>query len=446
MDITLEKTGNTEASIKINLKEEDYQPQIEEKVKEYRKKANLKGFRPGKVPAGVIKRMYGKSIKVEEINQVVSQALPNYIREQEIQIVGEPLPDYESVENIDWNTQKEFEFIYNIGFVNEFSYDLSEGLKLERYKIKLTDKEVDETVERLREQFSETEDVEEAGQDDIVHGHIKEKDGEKESHTSVDLSELEDEQAKPLLGAKKDKEVSFDIRTLYPKDTDLADALGISPEEAESVQGEFIFTVESVYRRKPAELNQDFFNKVFGENEVEGEEAFREKVRETMNENYERETNNVLLLDIRNALIENTDIELPDEFLKHWLLMKNEGNMTQEQIEKEYKTYAEDLRWSLIANKIAEDHEIKVEHEDVKEKAREMIEQQLGQSGLLQQLGDNLEPFIDNYLQGENGNNYMQVFNQVRSDKIFELAKEKVQTEEKEITVDQFNEEVNKRQ
>ncbi|MFP4089023.1 MAG: trigger factor [Cyclobacteriaceae bacterium] len=446
MDITLEKKGNTEASIKINLKEEDYQPQIEEKVKEYRKKANMKGFRPGKVPAGVIKRMYGKSIKVEEINQLVSKALPNYIREQEIQIVGEPLPDYEAVEGVDWDTQKDFEFVYHVGFASEFNYDISENQKVVKFKIQLTDKELDETIDRLRKQFSETEDVEEATKDDIIHGHIKQSEGELESHTSVNLAEMDEEKAQALIGAKKGESHKFDIRSVFPNDSDIAEEFGTTPEEAENVKGEFTFEVESIFRPKPAELNQEFFDKVFGKDSVEGEEAFREKVRETVRENYDRETDNILLLDIRNTLIDNTEIELPDAFLKRWLLQKNEGKMTEEQLEKEYERYAKDLRWSLIADKIGEDNEIKVEHEDVKEKARQMIEEQLGQSGLLQQLGDNLDPFIDNYLQGENGNNYMQVYNQVRSEKIFDLVKEKITVEEKEITVDEFNEEVNKRQ
>ena len=153
-----------------------------------------------------------------------------------------------------------------------------------------------------------------------------------------------------------------------------------------------------------------------------------------------------MMLDIRNTVIYQTDFEVPEEFLKRWLLERNDGNITQEQIDKEFNDYVRDLRWNLITNKIAEDKEIKVEHEDVKAKAREMIEEQLGQSGLLQQLGDNLDPFVDNYLQGDNGNNYMQVFNQGKTEKIFDYIREHATIEEKEITVDEFKEEVENRQ
>lgn len=446
MDITLDKKGNTEASIKINLKEEDYQSQVEEKVKEYRKKATLKGFRPGKVPAGIIKKMYGKAIKVEEINQLVSQSLPNYIREQKINIVGEPLPNYENTENIDWENQEEFEFTYDIGFVDDFEYDVSENLKITRYKLKLTDDELNDTIDRLREQFHDTENVEEIGEEDIINGKVKQQEGELENETSVDLKEMDESQSKIFAGAKKGDTITFDIRETHPENGDVAVLLSKNPEEVAEVTGTFEFTIESILRRKPAEMNQEFFDKVFGEGATENEEQFREKVKETVQENYDRETYNLMMLDIRNTVIDQTDFEVPEEFLKRWLLERNDGNITQEQIDKEFNDYVRDLRWNLITNKIAEDKEIKVEHEDVKAKAREMIEEQLGQSGLLQQLGDNLDPFVDNYLQGENGNNYMQVFNQAKTEKIFDHIKENATIEEKEISVDDFKEEVEKRQ
>ncbi len=446
MDITLDKKGNTEASIKINLKEEDYQSQVEEKVKEYRKKANLKGFRPGKVPAGIIKKMYGKAIKVEEINQLVSQSLPNYIREQKINIVGEPLPDYEKSEEIDWENQKEFEFTYDIGFVDDFNYEVSENLKITRYKLKLTDEELEDTINRLRDQFHDTENVEEVGKEDIIYGKVKQQEGELENETSVDLKEMDESQSKIFAGAKKGDTVTFDIRETHPENGDVAVLLSKNPEEVAEVTGAFEFTIDSIMRRKPAEMNQEFFDKVFGEGATENEEQFREKVKETVQENYDRETYNLMMLDIRNTVIDQTDFEVPEEFLKRWLLERNDGNITQEQIDKEFNDYVRDLRWNLITNKIAEDKEIKVEHEDVKAKAREMIEEQLGQSGLLQQLGDNLDPFVDNYLQGDNGNNYMQVFNQAKTEKIFDYIREHATIEEKEITVDEFKEEVENRQ
>jgi trigger factor len=445
LDITLDKKSNTEASIKINLKEEDYQSQFEEKIKEYRRKANLKGFRPGKVPPGIIKKMYGKAIKVEEINQLISQALPNYIKEQDLKIVGEPLPNYDDAESIDWENQKEFEFVYEIGFVNDFTYDL-DNLNIARFKLKLTDEELNETIDNLRNQFSQTENVEEVGAEDIINGKLTQQEGELENETSIDLKELDETQSKAFVGAKKGDTVTFNIRETHPEDTDVAVLLSKNPEEVAEVTGDFVFTIETILRRKPADMDQEFFERVFGKDSVQSEDEFREKVRETMQENYDRETHNLLMLDIRNKLVDNTDFEVPQDFLKRWLMEKNEGSISEEQVEKEFDAYVRDLRWNLIINKISEDKDIKAEHEDVKAKARELIEEQLGQSGLLQQLGDNLDPFVDNYLQGDNGNNYMQVYNQARTEKIFAFVEENATIEEKEITVDEFKEEVDKRQ
>jgi trigger factor len=445
LDITLDKKSNTEASIKINLKEEDYQSQFEEKIKEYRRKANLKGFRPGKVPPGIIKKMYGKAIKVEEINQLISQALPNYIREQDLKIVGEPLPNYDDAESIDWENQKEFEFVYEVGFVNDFTYDL-DNLNIARFKLKLTDEELNETIDNLRNQFSQTENVEEVGAEDIINGKLTQQEGELENETSIDLKELDETQSKAFVGAKKGDTVTFNIRETHPEDTDVAVLLSKNPEEVAEVTGDFVFTIETILRRKPADMDQEFFERVFGKDSVQSEDEFREKVRETMQENYDRETHNLLMLDIRNKLVDNTDFEVPQDFLKRWLMEKNEGSISEEQVEKEFDAYVRDLRWNLIINKISEDKDIKAEHEDVKAKARELIEEQLGQSGLLQQLGDNLDPFVDNYLQGDNGNNYMQVYNQARTEKIFAFVEENATIEEKEITVEEFKEEVDKRQ
>lgn len=446
MDITLDKKGNTEASIKINMKEEDYQPKIEEKVKEYRKKANLKGFRPGKVPAGIIKKMYGKAIKAEEINQLLSESLPRYIQENDIKIVGEPLPDMEASKNIDWENQTDFEFVYDIGFVNDFTYELSDKVKVEKYNIKVSDKEVDETIENLRKQFSSNEKVEKSEKkEDILEGKLVQESSGIENETVIDLNRYDEDKIKKFIGVSKGETITFDIREIFPEDTEVSLLVGKKPDEVADITGEFQFIVQEIQRKAPAEINQDFFNQVFGEGAVKSEEEFKQKVRETIKENYDRESENLLLRDIRDFYVENTEIEVPDNFLKRWLLVKYEGEVTEEQVKEEFEGYIKELKWSLISNKIAEEKEIKVEHEDVKAKAREIIENQLGQSGLLQQLGDNLEPFVDNYLKGDNGNNYMNVFNQERSEKILDTIRKSITIEEQEVTVDEFKDKIDKK-
>lgn len=445
MDITLDKKGNTAASIKINLKEEDYQPKIEEKVKEYRKKANLKGFRPGKVPAGIIKKMYGKAIKVEEINQMLSESLPKFIQENDLKLVGEPLPDIESAKDIDWENQQEFEFVYEVGFVNDFTYELSDQVKVTQYNIKVADKDIQETIDNLKDQFAGHEHVEKSEKGDLLVGKITQEDGElSNDNARIDLSQYEEAQVKQFIGAAKGDSIAFDIREIFPEDYQVAPLLDKKSEEVKEVAGTFQFQVEDIQRKKPAELNQELFDQVFGKDAVSNEEEFTNKVKETLEENFQKETQNLLNRDIRDHIVENTNIEIPNEFLKKWLLSKYEGQLTEEQVDKEFDDYLKELKWSLISNKIAEDKEIQVENEDVKAEARKLIEAQLGQSGLLEQLGDNLDPFVDNYLKGDNGNNYMNVFNQARSEKIFQVIRETITIEEQEVDLDGFKEKVQK--
>nr|WKN36299.1 trigger factor [Tunicatimonas sp. TK19036] len=440
MDITLDKKANNEATLNVRLLPEDYEPRIEEKVKLYRKQVNLKGFRPGKVPAGVIKKMYGKSIKVEEINELLSQSVPKYIQENDLKVVGEPIPDLSSAEDIDWENQSEFAFAYDLGLVNDFTYELSDQVKIKKYKIELTDETIDNTIEDLRKRFSTEEKVEESQQDDTLHGTLTQESSELSNETEIKTAQVPEDHRAQFVGLKEGDTVTFDIRTVYPESTDIAFLLGKKHDEVEDVQGEFSFTVKEIMRPVPAEVNQEFFDQIFGKDAVSTEEEFREKVKENIAENYDRESDALLSRTIRNHYAKNTDIQLPEEFLKRWLLSRNDTELTEEKISEQFDDYLVDLKWSLVSEKIAKDEEINATHDDVKSKARELVLSQFGMYGSQFEADERFDPIVENYLKGENGNNYMQVFSQVQSEKVFEAIKEKVTIEEEEVNVDRFNE------
>ena len=453
MDIILDKKGNTEASIKISLKEEDYQPSIEQKVKEYRKQVNLKGFRPGKVPAGLIKKMYGKAIKVEEINELLSKKLPEYIKESNLKIVGEPLPDRTAVENIDWDNQSDFEFSYDVGYVNDFTYDLSDQVKVIQYVIPVTDEKIDETIENLKKRFGDAEEVEGASErNDLLTGmltQVKASEGDLEDSseeveeplsngTTMDLPSMNDEQVKSFVGAQVGDEIFFDIREIFPEDKEVADQLGIDTAAAADINDEFSFRVESISREIPTEMNQEFYDKVFGPEAAQDEASFREKVREAIRDNYQHESEALLARDIRNYYVDHTDIEIPRDFLKRWILVTNKEEITEEQLDEEFDDYIKEMKWSLLSNKIAEDREINVEHEEIKQKAKESVFAQFGMMNNDLMNDERFDPIVDNYLQGENGNNYMRIFNQARANKVLDEIKKGVTIEEKEVTTDEF--------
>ena len=457
MDITLDKKGNTEASIKILLKEEDYQPKIEQKVKEYRKQVSLKGFRPGKVPAGLIKKMYGKAIKVEEINELLAKELPQYIQENNLKIVGEPLPDRTSVENIDWDNQSEFEFSYDVGYVNEFTYDLSDQAKVTKFTIPVTDDKINEAIDNLKDRFGKSEDVEGASErndlltgvllqvkdsSETTEGNDTEEDTEAplENNTTIDISSLSDEQAKTFVGAQPGDEIFFDIREVFPEDQAVATQLNRPVSDVNDITGEFSFRVENISRKQPAEMNEEFYASVFGPDAAQDEASFREKVKEAIQDNYQQESEALLSRDIRNYLVDNTSIEIPRDFLRRWILATNQEKITEEQLDEEFDDYIKEMKWSLISNKIAEDRALKVEHEEIKQKAKQAVFAQFGMMNSDMMNDERFDPIVDNYLQAENGNNYMRIYNQARADKVLDEIKKEITIEEKEVSTDEFNE------
>lgn len=440
MDISLDKKNNNEGLIKIKLNEADYQPKVEEKVKEYSKKATIKGFRPGKVPVGLIKKMYGKSILVDEVNHTLSHAITDYIRDNKLPILGEPLPNTEKAENIDWENQKDFEFEYNVGLVEDFEVALDDSTKVTAYEIELSDDNMAETIANIRKQYGKMTNPEVSEKGDMIYGGLIAADGDFKENILFPIDKVADTLQEKFIGVKKEDVITFDLRKAIKADEDLAEILQKKPEDIKEMTGEFTLTASNINRSEEADMDQEFFDKIFGEGAVSTEEEFKEKVKSTISENYERETDNFLNNAIREKLVEGTTIGLPDEFLKRWLLVSNEGKVSSEDIEKEYELYTKELKWSLIQNKIAEKHKIKVENDDVKDKTKEFIRQQLAASGMAGQMDDNLDAFADNYLQSEKGENYMKMFNQVKNEKVLDFAKEKISIERKKVDVEQFKE------
>ncbi len=446
MDITLNKKDNTNASIKIILNEADYQPNVEQKIKEYRKNANIKGFRPGKVPASYIKKLYGKSILVEEINSMLSKSLTDYIKENDLKILGEPIPNQEDAAKIDWDNQKDFEFEYTLGLVDEFDIKLDDKFKVEKYVIEVTDKVMKETMDNLTKQHGDTESVEESKAEDTLEGKLSTADGEVQEKVVLPIEDAEKKAQKQFVGVKKGDEIKFDIEKTFKSAEAKSRLLGQNETDAEAASGEYILTVSDIKRTNPAEINQELFDKVFGKDAVKTREEFDKKVKETIAENYERETENLLNRDLVDSLVEKTKFELPDEFLKNWLLLSNEGKITQEQIDKEYDLYTKDLRFNLIKNKIAEanQEDIKVEHTDVMDYTKKMIAEQFGAYGMADQLGENMDSFAQNYLQGENGENYRKVYEEMLNKRVLDFIKDKITIKEKKVDLDGFKKAVDK--
>ena len=444
LDITLDKKSTTDGLIKIKLSPGDYQPKVEEKIKAYARKANIKGFRQGKVPHGVIKKMFGKSILVEEVNHLLSHSVTDYIKDNKLRILGEPLPNQDKANHIDWDAQNDFEFEFQIGLVDDFTYELSPNVKLKSYPIEVGKQVIDETIADLKKRFGQVTHPDISEEGDNLHGQLLEEGGQAPVSAHLELSKLDKKVLKDFVGKKKEDSIKMDIRKVFGTDKEIGDLLGIPAEEAKEKKGMYNFQVTSISRVAPAETNQEFFDKVFGKDAVKTEEEFAGKVKETIKGNYDRETDHLLEHEIQHHFVDNTKVDMPDEFLKLWLKNSGGKQITDEILEKEFGPYRDSLKWDLIKNKIAEDLKIAVEAEEVKEKAKGMIMEQFGGQAFAAQLGDKLDAIADNYLSDQEGKNFMKLYDQLRHEKILQKIKETVTISEKPVSLEEFKKIVEK--
>ncbi len=435
LEISFDKTDKTQGIIKISVNKTDFQPGVDQKIKEYSKTASIKGFRQGKVPTGMIRKMYGKALIVDEINKLVSEKLNGYLREEETQFLGEPIP-VETKEQYDWENQSDFEFKYEIGFAEPFEIKADKKVKLEKYFINVDDKVIDETIENLQRQFGEMENPEISSEKDTLYGQVKSKDGEINQEISIDLRDVEKGYLKKLTGLKVGADVEIDTKKSFKHENALKSQLRLDDEEFKKLK-KLTFFLQAINHYKLAPVDQELFDKTFGKGTINDEAGFRDRVREIVSQNYKGESEQFFDHHVREKLTDSAKINLPDEFLKKWLLKSNE-NLTADLLDLEYNSYAKELKWSLIRNQIVKNQDIKVEHEDVVNEAKELIKKQFAGSGMGDQMNDQLDNFANNYLQGENGENYMKVFNQVQSRKVLEYVKDEVTVKEKTVSLDEF--------
>lgn len=438
MEITLNKKNTTEASINISLKEDDYQFKVEQKVKEYSKKAQIKGFRKGRVPVSMIKNMYGKSILVEEINHMISHGLSDYIKDNKLNIIGEPLPNKEKSSAIDWDNQKDFDFEFNIGLVEAFDIDISKKEKITKKEIKVDKKVIDETITNLKDQYGEMTNPEVSEEGDAIYGSFSQAQSDLKSTGIIEIKDLDKNDAKKFIGVKKGNKISFDPHKLLASDEQIAQVLGIEPKELKDIAGEVEIEVININRKVPAQINEVFFDKLFGKDIVKDEKSFLEKIEESISKNYEKESGHLLERDIRDHFVLKIKIETPNEFLKEWLFISNEGKISKDQIESEFDLYVSELKWSLIRNKIAETAKLEVSEKEIKAKAIEVLSEQFGGPSIIQQLGDKMDQFADSYLKANNGEHYSTIYNQVAADKVYKYVIENVTINTKKVSLEDF--------
>ncbi|MFO7828396.1 MAG: trigger factor [Bacteroidales bacterium] len=444
MNIVKENIDDLNALLKVQITEEDYAEKVETVLKDYRKKARIDGFRPGKVPSGLIKKMYGNAILAEEVNKLISESLTNYIRDEKLNILGEPLPNKDQ-KTIDFDQDKEFEFVFDIGLAPEVDVKLSKKDKVPYYDIKVDKKLLETYTENYQRRFGEFKDVEETTDNEMLTGNFIQldeegnilEDGIKTDDVRITIEYIKDNDIKATFAGKKvgDK-VRFDVRKAYPSDSEVASMLKIDKEKAQNITGDFEFQINQIQRFEKAEVNQELFDKAFGEGVIKSIKEFNNKLTEEIKSNFTKEADYRFLIDAKEKLVSKIKPELPVEFLKRWLIAINEEKFTPEQIEEEFPKFETDLKWQIIRDQIIKDNEIKVEESEVLEVAKEVTAAQFMQYGLNDLPDEQLEMYAKEILKkdSERRNLYERKF----EDKVLEVIKETVKLDEKEITTEDF--------
>lgn len=444
MNITKENTDDLNAVLKLHIIKDDYEEKVNNVLKDQRKKASIKGFRPGKVPFGLIKKMYGPGAQIEEINKLVSEGLSNYIIEEKIEILGDPLPRPDENKDIDFESQDEFTFSFDIGLAPEFEIKLSKKNKVPFYEIKIDKKIKEDFLNNYTRKFGEYISGEEVADEDMIKGNIRkislsagQEEGDLIEGSTISVGIIKDEKIKKsFIGKKTGDIIDFDIRKAFPNDFELAGILQIDKEKANEINGNYRFDIKEINRFLKASVDQSLFDKVYGEASVKTEEEFMTRLEEEIKENLSKESDYKLNLDTRQMTIEKTEFKLPEEFLKRWLLKTNK-DIEVEQVEKDFPHFLEDLRWQLIRNKIARKNEMKVEENELLEEAKSFTKLQFQQYGIFNAEDSQLENFAKEMLKKEE--DYRKIADKVLDNKVITNIRELIKIENKKLSADEFN-------
>ncbi len=444
MNVSQENTSKVSALIKIDIVKADYEEKVEKALRTYRQKANIPGFRKGMAPMGMIKKMVGKSILLEEINKLVSESLYNYIKDNKMNILGEPLPS-ESQAEIDFDKQEDFTFLFDVALAPEIDITLTDKDKIDYYHIDIDDDMVAKQKEAFCSRFGVQQPVEEASEKDIVKGQFVELDennAPKEGGISVESlltpAYLKDEAEKNKFVGKKvgDKVVFNPSVACGGNDTEIAAMLHIGKDKSADVKSNFEVEITSILGFKPAEVGQELYDNAFGKDTVKSEEEFTAKIREMLASQLQPESDYKFALDARTALEAKVgEVELPDNLLKRWLVVTGE-NRTAESVEEEYPKMVPDLKWQLIKEEIVKKYEIKVDDADMLEMAKKATRAQFAQYGMANVPDDLLEKYASDMLKDKKI--VSNIAERATEEKIIETIKSHVSLNEKNVSVEDF--------
>lgn len=447
MTITQEKVDNLRSKVKINLKKEDYEPQIKKQIKNLAKQVQIKGFRPGMVPVDMVKKMYGNSVLVEELNKILQDELLKYIDENKINTLVSPIPSSDQKLDLDINTLRDIDFTYDVSLQPEFDLKwLDQKPEFTKNKITVEEKMIDDEVDRIRKRFSTYEYPETVGENDVLTFTVEELDEEGKlkpggvstvSSITVDL--LKDDAKKTVLKLKKQESFEANVFDILDRDREgiAKNILNMNDlSKLDEVGTSFRLILNNITRSVAAEINEEFFQKVYGDNGPKSEAEMRNNIKADLESYFDGQSDSYLVNDLYKGLMDNVDFPLPDDYLKRWIDITSEKPISAEELERDYPSFAKSLRWSLIQRRVIADNNIEITDEEVRDRVRTNVIQQLYGYGL-KNIGEEwVEQFVEK--QAADKKLIQQTREQLLADKVLDYVKSKVKLNEKPVTVDEF--------
>ena len=438
MNIQKEQIDELNAIVKVAITKDDYSDKVDKILKDYKKQANIPGFRKGQVPMGLIKKQYGKAVLVDEVNKLLQDNLNKYLTEEKLDVLGNPLPKQQ--DNFNWEAE-DFSFEFELGLAPNFEVSLKTKKPITHYKIVADKKMIDDQVDRIRKQYGKLISKSEVGKNDELTGTFRNEEEEIDHKSNLEMSKVKSKKAiDGLRGKKAGDTVILKTKGLFKEDYLLSGALGIQREEAEKLNIEVSFTIEEINERESADLDQELFDKLFGKDAITSEKDLRERIKEDSEKQFEQQADQKLLNDVTERLIETIKFDLPAGFLKKWIRTTGEKSLSEEEANDEYEKSEKGLRYQLIEGKIIKDNSIEIQFDELKEFAKGFIKSQMAQYGQLNPQEDELDNIATRVM--SNQEEVKRLSEQLMSQKLIALYKEKANLKKKEVTYDNFVKEV----
>ncbi|WP_405573617.1 trigger factor [Winogradskyella sp. Asnod2-B02-A] len=434
MNITRENIDALNAVVKVDIAKEDYSDKVEKILVDYRKSANIPGFRKGHVPMGMVKKQYGKAVLVDEVNKLLQDALGKYLVEEKLDVLGNPLP--KAQDDLDWDAEA-FSFEFELGLAPEFDVELKGKKAITHYNIVADDKMIDDQIVHIQKQYGKIVSQKEVTEASEISGTFTNEEKEIDNTTMITLDKLKGKtNPKKFIGAKVGDVITLKTKGLFNDDHDLMTFLKVAHDDAHGLDIEVNFTITEINERELADLDQELFDKLFGEGKVTSVTELKDKIKEDSEKQFSQQGDQKLLNDVTESLIESTKFDLPSSFLQKWMQTAGEEAMTEEQAKEEYEKSEKSMRYQLIEGKLIQDHKLQVQFEELKSYSMDMIKGQMAQFGQMNPSEKELEDIAARIL--SNQDEVKRMSEQLMSQKLLNLYKTEANVKTKEITYDDF--------